>query len=439
MSRFRTLRGRLTAVALLATTIAVAVLVLGFNLILVSTLRSDVESGLRTHAAAAATTVRATSTGLTVRESPNDGAIDARIWIFAGTRPIERPPADAAVDRAARALAGRTDVFASIAQPETELYALPITHAGRRMGTVVSAESLAAYDRTTDVALLASLILGALVLIAVSTVTWLTIGRALQPVTHMTRAAAAWGEAELDRRFGSEPRPDELGQLAATFDDLLDRVAASLRHEQRLSAELSHELRTPLARIAAQTELLQRRERSAEDRTAALEVIGRSAEQMRGILDMLMAAARAEAATARGRTALAPVMSAVDVDWREALASRGIALDVHPPEAALHVGVDSEVVERVIAPLIDNAARFARSTVTIDAERAEGRVVIRVRDDGPGVRPGAEEVIFEPGHREAANGHAGAGLGLALARRLARAGGGDVTAAAGAFVIELPS
>jgi signal transduction histidine kinase len=440
MNRFRTLRGRLSAVALLATTVAVAVLVLGFNLILSSTLHSDVENRLRAQAAAAATTVRPTPTGLTVHESANDAAIDARIWIFAGRRAVERPVADPAVDRAAAALAGHQRGFASVAEPASELYALPITHRGRQVGTVVAAESLSAVDRTSDVALLASLVLGALILLAVYGVTWVTIGRALEPVTRMTRAAAAWSESELDRRFGPEPRPDELGQLAATFDDLLDRLAASLRHEQRLSAELSHELRTPLARIAAQTELLQRRERSADDRAAALEVIGRSAEQMRGILDTLMAAARTEAATARGRSALAPIMSALEDDWREPLAARGVTLDVRPLPGTLHVGVDAEVVERVLVPLIDNAARYARSSVTIDAGRDAGRVSIRVRDDGPGVRPGAEEVIFEPGHRDAANGHAGAGLGLALARRLARAGGGDVTATGGAaFEIDLPS
>jgi signal transduction histidine kinase len=444
MSRFRTLRGRLSALALLATTIAVAVLVLGFNLILGSTLRSDVESRLRTQAAAAATTVGTTPTGLTIRESPNDGALDERVWVFEGSRAIEHPQAHPAVARAARGLAGRTHEFLHVDEPGTQLYALALTHGGRRVGTVVTAESLAAYDRTTAIALTASLALGTFVLIAVYLVTWLTIGRALRPVTDMTRTAAAWSESEIDRRFGPERRPDELGRLAATFDALLDRLAASLRHEQQLSAELSHELRTPLARIAAETELLQRRERSADDRAAAFEVIGRSAEQMRRILDTLMAAARAEGATQRGRSRLAPTLDALAADWTDQLAERGVALAVEGPLDNLHVGADAEVVERVIAPLLDNAGRYARSRVTIDAGRAAGRIVVRVCDDGPGIDPGAEEAIFEPGRRRAgANGHGGAGLGLALARRLARAAGGEVTATAGGpgatFVVDLPA
>ena len=139
---------------------------------------------------------------------------------------------------------------------------------------MVAAQSLAAYDRTTDLALLGSLVLAAVLL-----------GRGRHPDVDHRRARARPGarddrvggglERARPRRSASAPtpRPDELGELARTFDALLDRVAASLRHEQRLSAELSHELRTPLARIVAEIELLQRRERSPEDRSEAYAVV----------------------------------------------------------------------------------------------------------------------------------------------------------------------
>ena len=445
MNRFRTLRGRLSALALLGTTIAAALLVLSFNLVLASTLRADVQSRLRAHAAAAATTVRATGDHLRLLESPADGAVDARIWIFQGRKPIESPRLPATVDDAALALAGRTHVFAHVEHPETRLYALAIKQKGRQVGTVVAAQSLAAYDRTRAIALVASLALGVLAVAAVYLVTWTSIGRALRPVSRMTRSAAEWSEKDLDRRFGSERRPDELGQLAATFDALLDRLAASLRREQRLSAELSHELRTPLARIVAEIELLQRRERSPDDRRAAFEVIERSAEQMRRILETLMAAARAEGGAERGRSRLAPALAAVAADWSDPLARRGVALEVEPPAAGVEVGADADLVERVLGPLLDNAGRYARSRVTIDGGPSDGRVVVRVHDDGPGIQPGEEEAIFEPGARGAdANGHGGAGLGLALSRRLARAAGGDVTATSAGrqgatFLVDLPA
>jgi len=284
-----------------------------------------------------------------------------------------------------------------------------------------------------------------LVLLAVYLVTWLTIGRALQPVADMTRSAAEWSERDMDARFGAAPRPDELGRLAATFDALLDRLAASLRHEQRLSAELSHELRTPLAGIIAEVELLQRRERSAEERSEALATIARSADQMRRILETLMAAARAETAARTGRSALAPTLAGLAADWEGPLAERGVALQVAPPAGGLEVGADAAVVERVIAPLLDNAGRHAASRVTLGAGRSDGRIVVHVHDDGPGIETGEEEMIFEPGRRGpgAADDGGGAGLGLALARRLARSAGGDVTASPGGpgatFTVELPA
>jgi signal transduction histidine kinase len=445
MRRFRTLRGRLTALALVAVTIAVVLVVIAFNVVLGSALRGDVDSRLRSQAAAAATTVESAGGRLKLRESPDDAAIDAQVWIFDTERAVSRPSAPAAVQHAADALAGRSHVFARVAAPEFRLYALALTDRGRRVGTLVAARSLAAYDRTTDVALVGTLVLAVLVLGAVFAVTWLTIGRALRPVTAMTRSAADWSEREPGRRFGPASRPDELEELARTFDALLDRLAASLRHEQRLSAELSHELRTPLARIVAEMELLQRRERSAEDRGEAYEVVARSAEQMSRILETLMAAARAESQPERGRSDVTQVLAAVAEEWTAPLAERGVRLAVRAGEGPQRVGAEADVIERVIAPLLDNARRYAHSEVTVVARHADGHVRIEVRDDGPGVTAEDAVRLFEPGFRGArVNGHAGAGLGLSLAQRLARAAGGEVSAqpdagAGATFVVELPA
>jgi signal transduction histidine kinase len=164
---------------------------------------------------------------------------------------------------------------------------------------------------------------------------------------------------------------------------------------------------------------------------------------MRRILETLMAAARAETATRAGRSPLGPTLAGLAADWEGPLAERGVALEVAP--TGLEVGADAAVVERVIAPLLDNAGRHAESRVRIGAGRSDGRVLVHVHDDGPGIDAGAEEAIFEPGRRGPRGGDdaGGAGLGLALARRLARSAGGDVTAAAGGpgatFTVELPA
>ena len=429
MTRFRTLRGRLTALATVSALVALVVLTLVFNVVLDHLLNADVNSRLRSQAAAAATTVIPQNGRLRLRESPDDSAVDRQVWIYEGKHAVERPPARRELQRAADGLAGTSGVYDSAGDDDIRLHSAAITDHGRQIGTVVTGQSLAAYDRTSDVALFGSLALAGVLLAAVFVLTRVTIRRALDPVREMTRSAAAWSEQDLDQRFGPTPRPDELGELARTFDALLGRVASSLRHEQRMSAELSHELRTPLSRIVAEIDLLQRRERSPEDRREAYAAIERNADQMRAILQTLMTAARADARLDQGRSDVEEALNAVARSWEPALEARHVTLAVDPPQAPIVAGVDIEVVERILGPLLDNAARFARSRVVLSASRCDGRTLLTVADDGPGLPPDALERAFEPGERLGeADGHRGAGLGLALARRLARAAGGDVVA-----------
>jgi len=105
--------------------------------------------------------------------------------------------------------------------------------------------------------------------------------------------------------------------------------------------------------------------------------------------------------------------------------------------------VDADVVERILQPLVENACRYGDSRVRISIGRRGSVVAFLVEDDGPGVAAEERETIFEPGVRGAAsraNG-SGAGLGLALARRLARSAAGDVRAelaVGGRFLVTLP-
>src|SRR5437868_4278256 len=137
----------------------------------------------------------------------------------------------------------------------------------------------------------------------------------------MTRQAADWSEHDLDHRFALGAPHDELTELAATLDGLLDRLSASLRHERRFSAELSHELRTPLARVLAESELALRRERTTQEYREALELIHGNAGQLSRTVDALVAAARYEAGGERGTADARAVAEAV------AHACSGLATD----------------------------------------------------------------------------------------------------------------
>jgi signal transduction histidine kinase len=261
----------------------------------------------------------------------------------------------------------------------------------------------------------------------------------------MTRQAAEWSEHDLDRRFALGEPHDELSELAATLDGLLDRLAASLRRERRFSAELSHELRTPLAGLLAESELALRRERTPEQYRESLRQIQAGAAQLSRTVDALVAAARHEAGASRGTADANEVATAAAAAVAQLASDRGVAVDVLPGARRQRIGVDADLAERILQPVVENACLYGEDRVRIAVDGGGGTIRYVVEDDGGGVDPEEHELIFEPGVRGAAalaTGESGAGLGLSLARRLARTVDGDVVAEAGTagrFVIRLPS
>jgi signal transduction histidine kinase len=320
---------------------------------------------------------------------------------------------------------------------------VPVFAGGHQVGTVVAAISLTPYENSAQTALIASIVLGAVLLVIVTIAGRLLISAALRPVANMTAQAAAWSRVDTGQRFSLGPPNDELTQLAATLNALLDRVASSIRHEQRFSAELSHELRSPLASVIAEAQLALRHDRSGDQQRAGYEHVLAAARQMNRTLDTLLAAARIEHGGARG-TGDATAAAHAAARGSAAIADReGVRITVADPDLPISVGVDTDVVERVLSPLIDNACRYGSRVVRVEIDQVDGVVVFTVEDDGPGVPVENRERVFEPGWHDGTNGHhQGAGLGLPLARRLARAAGGDVRAEqgdGGRFVARLPS
>jgi signal transduction histidine kinase len=305
---------------------------------------------------------------------------------------------------------------------------------------VVTSTPLAPYRQVQRLAWFGSAALALGLLVVVHLVLRANVARALRPVQQMSAQAGRWSAEDVDRRFGPDARPAELDELAHTLDGLLDRLSAVLRRERQLSDELSHELRTPLARIQAEVDLLGSRPRNEQERAEALASIDAAAGSMRDILETLMAAARTAGGAPPGRSAPRAALLPLVARLRERRPDVELRVDV--PEH-LTVGVDGTLLERAVSPVLENALRYATSSVTITAEAAPSVLRLRIADDGPGVPPGADGLVFEPGWRaDPADGHDGAGLGLALARRLAGAAGGELrveTATRGAtFVLDLP-
>ncbi len=444
----RGIRGRLCLAVLLAVAAALAVLTAAFNLVIGGTLERHADDLLRGRADAQLAVLKPIGDRLTLGEAPDEAAVDTPVWVFSHGRTLEAPArATPSLDAAALSLAAGGPRFRTLPATDTRLYAVPVVAHGRRLGSVVVALSVAPYEQTKRTALIGSIVFAALLLLTVALAARWLLASALQPVARMTAEAAAWSERDLDRRFALGEPHDELTSLAATLDELLDRLAASLRREQRFSAELSHELRTPLAKIVAEAELALRRERKPPEYRAALELILRNAQQLTRTVEALVAAAQHESGAPRG-TADAYAVAAETVEGCAGLAAeRAVAVTAKQPAGTLRVGVERDLAERILQPIVENACRYARGRVDIVVAREAGRVVYVVTDDGPGVADDERAAIFEPGVRGSAgraNGaRSGAGLGLALARRLARSASGDVEAAANGggarFVVTLPA
>jgi signal transduction histidine kinase len=440
------LQRRLMLVVVVAVIATLIGLVVGFNLILGNVLDRDARDLVRTRATAQIDSLRIDHGRLGVAESPGDPSADAYLWVFAGRRALEQPRVDAAIDRAARSLAGGSAGFADVAGSDSRLYAAPVIEGGKRLGTVVAGVSLAPYEQTRKLALLSSLVLAGVVLLLVVVIARWLVGASLRPVVRMTRQAAEWSERDLEHRFALGPPHDELTELAATLDGLLDRLAASLRHERRFSAELSHELRTPLARVRAESELALRRDRDPDQYRSSLELIQRNADQLARTIDALVAAARYEAGGKRGTADAQAVAEGAARACSGLAAERQMALQVDGPEQRLRVGVDGDLAERILQPVLENACRYGATSVRVEIGRETSSVVYAVEDDGPGLTLDEPDRVFEPGVRgsapRAGDGQ-GAGLGLSLARRLARSVDGDVVADAaaggGRFLVRLPS
>jgi signal transduction histidine kinase len=416
---------------MVAAAVAVILLTTAYALVLQRRLDAEAENVLRGRVEAATSTVSVHANGsVEVAESNLGSALDTGIWVYQGHTAVERPPGGATLQATADSLAGTANKLLRKEEPPATLYlSVPIRQNGRQVGTVVGAIALDPYLRSSRLTIIGALALGFTLIVLVYLVARAVAIRALRPVAEMTRQAGEWSAGDTSLRFGSGSRPGELDELAATLDGVLDRLSAVLRREQHLSAEISHELRTPLAGITAEAELFAARPRTAEEARQAMETVSQGARRMEKILDTLLAAARASANTAGGRS------DPVEV-------ARETAVPVEVIGTVPWVGAEEEVVERVLAPLLENARRYATGEVRIRVSAEAQGVLLEVLDDGPGVPVGNEETVFEPGHRlNPDDGHNGAGLGLALARRLARAAGGDLTATSGPggrFLVRLP-
>jgi signal transduction histidine kinase len=429
------LRGRLVLTTVLVAVGTATVLVVGLQVFLARQSSRDSLADLRNRADAVAATVRF-HTGRPHVLDPAPDSLDQGIWVFdaAGSRIDGTRPPRQLRDEVAR-LSHSTHEVSLVVHDHYRLLARPVqAPASSAPGAVVvAAQRLQPYESAERRTLVASLLLVLLAVVAAGGAAWVASGSALAQVRRMARRADEWREHDLTGRFDLGAPRDELTELADTLDRMLDRIAQVILAERRLTDEVAHELRTPLTVIRTEAELA-RMSPAPDGSHDAFTSILAATERMTGSIETMLAVARAAQSDEEACDAAELMRQArVHLDHAERL-----TVEVVDPEPAMVVGAPLRVVAAALTPLLDNALRHAQSRIAVRVEAQERQVVVSVVDDGPGVPEELGDRVFEPG---VTTGSDGAGLGLALARRLAHSVGGEVEAVTGAgghFRLRLP-
>jgi signal transduction histidine kinase len=264
--------------------------------------------------------------------------------------------------------------------------------------------------------------LGAVVLIfglaSLLTGRWLS-RRVMSPVTDLAQRIRTLRQTGRPEPLAPHFSNDEVGELAAALDDYSDRLTELVARDREFNADVSHELRTPLAVISSTTELLLSSTTLDDKTRERLKRIERAGKQSAELTNALLLLSRSErSAPLDGETTdVSQVVEQVIDVYRSQIGRK--AIDVHfVVDQPIEVVAPSSVIAVALGNLIGNAFKYTpKGDVIITVGAGRGKVT--VEDSGPGIKPEEAEALFERGVRgESAGMSKGAGLGLAIVRRL---------------------
>jgi signal transduction histidine kinase len=252
---------------------------------------------------------------------------------------------------------------------------------------------------------------------------WLLIGRALRPVRVMTQCAAGIADATAHDRLAVPPTSDEIGELARTLNGMLDRLADAARRQREFVSDASHELRSPIAATRTQVEVALAHPDRAEP-AAVMRGVLAEVTRLEDLVADLLALARLD----ERRPAPDEEIDLDDVVLEDAARTRAVPVDTRSV-TAVKVRGERKSLAHLVRNLLDNAARHATSRVEVSTALNDGLPILVVDDDGPGIPEADRARVFERFTRLSSSRSrdgGGAGLGLALVRRVAEQHGAAV-------------
>ena len=282
---------------------------------------------------------------------------------------------------------------------------------------------------------------------------YLLARRSLSPVVAMSTQASRIGAENLHERLQAGNPRDELGHLAASFNELLDRLDRSFAEQRRFVADASHELRTPVAILCGEAEVtLGQTQRTEQEYRESLMILREEARRLKQIVEDLFTLARADA----GQHPLALTDFYFDEVVGECaknvrtLASAKDSVVSCEAQGELPIHADEALIRRMVVNLLDNAIKYTApgGKVSLSCAADNGLYRLRIEDSGRGIPADLQSRIFERFFREdkarsRRESDGGAGLGLAIASWIASAHGGKIeltqsSAKGSVFTVFLP-
>lgn len=262
---------------------------------------------------------------------------------------------------------------------------------------------------------------------------WIAAGRILSPIRQMTDHARRASVSNLSERIDLRGPNDELHELAATIDEMLDRLQAAFEAQRGFAAQASHELRTPISIMAAQAELALGDPNLSDDLREGNAAILAAAHRAEGTINGLLALARSESTLiARDQVDVAELIGDTVGDFVSLATEYGVQLDLNL--GTLVVAGDAILLKQAFSNLIENALAYNQpgGFVTVDVRSTGPTGLVTIANSGPVVDPADVVRLFQPFVRDtwAKDNRRGHGLGLAITQSIVTTHHGSIAARA---------
>lgn len=251
--------------------------------------------------------------------------------------------------------------------------------------------------------------------------TWLMAGKALKPLGELTDTIEEIGGNNLSRRVEHQDRADEIGQLAGSFNHMMDKVSASFERQQRFSASAAHELKTPLATMLVNLDVLDMEEKaSAAQMERVLSIVRTNTERMIRLVDNLFQLTTEKSSEMCEEVPVDEMFAEILEELSAQLNAKHLSVSLSSLSGIKLTG-NRTMLYRAMSNLVENAAKYNREngSIFISASQQQEDVIIKIADTGIGIPKEECERIFEPFYRvdqSRSRSIGGAGLGLALVK-----------------------